>query len=56
MGEPLPTHNPATARLFITNPLSGAHLGSLFSTQPPVAERVARLTAMAQARSPLTVH
>lgn len=45
-------HNPATAHLFIINPLSGAHLGSLFSTHPPVEERIARLTAMAQARSP----
>jgi heat shock protein HtpX len=40
--------NPATAHLFIINPLSGAHLGSLFSTHPPVEERIARLAAMAQ--------
>lgn len=45
-------HNPATAHLFIINPLSGAHLGSLFSTHPPVEERIARLTAMAKVRSP----
>lgn len=45
-------HNPATAHLFIVNPLRGGHLGSLFSTHPPVEERIARLTAMAQARSP----
>ena len=44
--------NPATAHLFIINPLSGAHFGSLFSTHPPVEDRIARLTAMAQARSP----
>lgn len=47
-------HNPATAHLFIVNPLSGAHLDSLFSTHPPVEERIARLTAMAQQRSPWT--
>lgn len=44
--------NPATAHLFIINPLSGAHLGSLFATHPPVADRIARLTAMARAKSP----
>jgi heat shock protein HtpX len=44
--------NPATAHLFIINPLSGAHLGSLFSTHPPVEDRIARLSAMAQAKSP----
>ncbi len=47
--------NPATAHLFIVNPLSGAHLGSLFSTHPPVEERIARLSAMARARSPWTM-
>lgn len=47
-------HNPATAHLFIVNPLSGAHLGSLFSTHPPVEQRIARLTAMVQQRSPWT--
>lgn len=45
-------HNPATAHLFIINPLSGAHLDSLFSTHPPVEDRIARLTAMARQRSP----
>src|SRR5262249_59076096 len=45
-------HNPATAHLFIVNPLSGAHFGSLFSTHPPVQERIARLEAMAYAKSP----
>ncbi|HET8995426.1 MAG TPA: protease HtpX, partial [Acetobacteraceae bacterium] len=44
-----------TAHLFIVNPLSGAHLGSLFSTHPPIEERIARLSAMAQQRSPWTV-
>jgi len=38
--------NPATAHLFIVNPLSGSSLLSLFSTHPPTADRVARLRAM----------
>ena len=47
-------HNPATAHLFIVNPLSGAHFGSLFSTHPPVEERIARLQGMAGPASPWT--
>jgi heat shock protein HtpX len=35
--------NPATAHMFIVNPLSGKRLQSLFSTHPPIEERVARL-------------
>jgi heat shock protein HtpX len=38
--------NPATAHMFIVNPLSGRSLLSLFSTHPPMEERVARLRAM----------
>ncbi|MBI4735861.1 MAG: zinc metalloprotease HtpX [candidate division NC10 bacterium] len=38
--------NPATAHLFIVNPLAGGSLLRLFSTHPPVEERVARLRAM----------
>ena len=42
-----PMHaNPATAHLFIVNPLSGQTLMKLFSTHPPLEERVARLRAM----------
>lgn len=37
---------PATAHLFIVNPLSGKGLASLFSTHPPVEERIARLRAI----------
>ncbi|MBI2466580.1 MAG: zinc metalloprotease HtpX [Candidatus Rokubacteria bacterium] len=38
--------SPATAHLFIVNPLSGRSLLALFSTHPPIEERVARLRAM----------
>jgi heat shock protein HtpX len=38
--------NPATAHLFIVNPLSGRALMNLFSTHPPLEERIARLRAM----------
>ena len=35
--------NPATAHMFISNPLSGRGVMSLFSTHPPMQERIARL-------------
>jgi heat shock protein HtpX len=38
--------NPATAHLFIVNPLSGRALVNLFSTHPPLEDRIARLRAM----------
>jgi len=37
---------PATAHLFIVNPLTSGGLASLFSTHPPIEERIARLRAM----------
>lgn len=37
---------PATAHMFIVNPLSAKGLTKLFSTHPPMEERVARLEAM----------
>jgi len=37
---------PATAHLFIVNPLSSGGIATLFSTHPPIPERVARLRAM----------
>ncbi len=43
------TH-PATAHLFIINPLKGASLASLFSTHPATEERIRRLEAQAYAR------
>jgi heat shock protein HtpX len=38
--------SPATAHMFILSPLTGGGLLSLFSTHPPVEERIARLLAM----------
>ena len=38
--------NPATAHMFIVNPLVG-RMASLFSTHPPIEERIARLRRMA---------
>jgi len=37
---------PATAHMFIVNPLSGGGLSKLFSTHPPIEERIARLESM----------
>jgi heat shock protein HtpX len=43
----LPMHaNPATAHLFIVNPLTGGSLVNLFSTHPPIEERIRRLRRM----------
>lgn len=38
--------NPATAHMFIVNPLSAGTIMSLFSTHPPIEKRVERLLAM----------
>lgn len=37
----------ATAHMFIVNPFSGANMAKLFSTHPPIEERVSRLRQMA---------
>ena len=47
--------NPSTAHMFIVNPLSGRSMMSLFSTHPPLEERIARLrgdTARPKAAAP----
>jgi heat shock protein HtpX len=43
--RPLPA-NPATAHMFIVNPLSGKSLMKLFSTHPPLEDRIERLQGM----------
>jgi len=44
---PMQEARPATAHMFIVNPLSGAGLMALFSTHPPMEERIARLETLA---------
>lgn len=44
---PMLDARPATAHMFIVNPLSGGGLASLFSTHPPMEERIARLESLA---------
>jgi heat shock protein HtpX len=44
---PMEEARPATAHLFIVNPLTGGALLKLFSTHPPMEERIAKLEAMA---------
>ncbi|MFC4346782.1 zinc metalloprotease HtpX [Kordiimonas lipolytica] len=44
--------NPATAHMFIVNPLHGRAFDSLFSTHPRMEERIARLQALANHRPP----
>ncbi len=38
--------NPATAQMYIVNPLTGGQLANLFSTHPPIQERIKRLAAL----------
>lgn len=44
--------NPSTASLFIINPFSSQRILSLFSTHPPTQERIERLRALAQQKTP----
>jgi heat shock protein HtpX len=45
---PMTEARPATAHMFIVNPLTGGGLMSLFSTHPPMEDRIARLEGMAR--------
>ena len=47
---PMADAKPATAHMFIVNPLHGGGLMKLFSTHPPIEERVKRLNEMARGR------
>ncbi|PYQ13048.1 MAG: zinc metalloprotease HtpX [Acidobacteria bacterium] len=43
---PMRSADPATAHLFIVNPLSGRSLAGLFSTHPPLEKRIERLMSL----------
>jgi heat shock protein HtpX len=49
VSQAIPLHDarPATAHMFIVNPLTGGGMMSLFSTHPPMEERIARLESLA---------
>ena len=46
--------SPSTAHMFIVNPLSGRSLMGLFSTHPPLEERIARLRGDSRPSSPVS--
>jgi heat shock protein HtpX len=50
--NPAAEANPATAHLFIVNPLHGRSVDNLFSTHPSTANRVRRLREMAGVAGP----
>lgn len=45
-GSVVRKQNTSTAHLFFANPLKGKTLANLFSTHPPIADRIARLRSM----------
>ncbi len=49
LSQAIPLHDarPATAHMFIVNPLTGGGMMSLFSTHPPMEDRIARLESLA---------
>jgi heat shock protein HtpX len=48
--KPVRSAAPATAHMFIVNPLSGSGIMKIFSTHPPVEERIKRLQEIASGR------
>ena len=50
---PAEAAQPATASLYIVNPLSGARVARLFSTHPPMEDRVERLRDLARRQASL---
>jgi heat shock protein HtpX len=52
---PMETGAPATAHLFIVNPLSAEGLAGLVSTHPPLKERVRRLERLERHGIPVSV-
>ncbi len=48
--KPLNNSSPATAHMFIINPLHGGGVMKLFSTHPPIEERIKRLEKLAAER------
>ena len=47
--QKIPMHaTPATSHMFIVNPLSGGGILKLFSTHPPIEERIAKLESMSR--------
>lgn len=48
--SPMEDANPSTAHMFIVNPFSARGVLSLFSTHPPMEERIKRLEEMAYKR------
>ncbi len=51
IANPVAERNPATAHLFIINPLSGERMDNLFSTHPSTENRIAALEKMAGGRA-----
>ena len=48
--KPVNNAGPATAHMFIVNPLKGRGMTKLFSTHPPMEERIKRLQEIADGK------